>query len=275
MAASAEPASDTVQERLSIVGVPLDPVGPEQARERLRSFLADPWDGRCRHVVTLNPEYVMAARGDAVFATAIAGADLITADGVGVVVAARVLEPAGDRVQRVTGGDLMNWLAAESAPCAASLFLLGGGPGVADEAARRIVEQIPRARIAGSWSDGTASPEDDARTLVRIRASGAKAVAVAYGAPGQVVWIERNRRELAEAGVRVAIGVGGVLDFLAGTKPRAPRLVQRAGLEWLYRLIREPWRWRRQVVLPMFGLRVLIERLWRRGNRTGTIARPK
>jgi N-acetylglucosaminyldiphosphoundecaprenol N-acetyl-beta-D-mannosaminyltransferase len=98
---------------------------------------------------------------------------------------------------------------------------------------------------------------------------------VAYGAPGQVVWIERNRAALAEAGVRVAVGVGGVLDFLAGTKPRAPRLVRRAGLEWLYRLIREPWRWQRQAVLPVFALRVLIEKLWRRGNRAGKLARQK
>jgi N-acetylglucosaminyldiphosphoundecaprenol N-acetyl-beta-D-mannosaminyltransferase len=273
--ASAEPAADEVTERLSILGVPLDPVGPDEARERLRSFLADPWDGRCRHVVTLNPEYVMAASRDPVFARAIAGGDLVTADGIGVAVAAKLLGPDGDRVRRVTGGDLVHWLAAESASSAAPLYLLGGGPGVAAEAARQLQARYPDARIAGWWSDGSPSPEDDARTLNLIRGSGARAVAVAYGAPGQVIWIERNRLALGEAGVRVALGIGGVLDFLAGTKPRAPRLVQRAGLEWSYRLIREPWRWRRQVVLPVFGLRVLIEKLWRRGNRPGRIARPK
>jgi N-acetylglucosaminyldiphosphoundecaprenol N-acetyl-beta-D-mannosaminyltransferase len=125
------------------------------------------------------------------------------------------------------------------------------------------------------WSEGTAAAADDERTLARIRGSGCRVLAVAYGAPGQVIWIERNKRDLAKAGVRVAVGVGGVLDFLAGTAPRAPLVMRRVGLEWLYRLIRQPWRWRRQAVLPVFGLRVLLERLWRRGNRAGKIARQK
>jgi N-acetylglucosaminyldiphosphoundecaprenol N-acetyl-beta-D-mannosaminyltransferase len=113
---------------------------------------------------------------------------------------------------------------------------------------------------------------DDAATLSRIRGSGAKAVAVAYGAVGQVTWIARNRAALGEAGVRIAVGVGGAFDFLAGTAPRAPELLRRVGLEWLYRLVREPWRWRRQLVLPVFALRVVIAWLWRRGNRAEPIA---
>ena len=276
VAVSVEPGSTAGSNRLSILGVPLHAIGSEQARAALRAFLADPWDGQCRHVVTLNPEYVMAAGENAAFAHAIAGADLITADGVGVVLAARVLGgKGGRRVSRVTGVDIVEWLAAESGPLSAPLYLLGGGPGVAEAAAERLRVQWPAARIAGLWSEGTAAAEDDKRTLARIHGSGCRALAVAYGAPGQVIWIERNQRDLAEAGVRVAIGVGGVLDFLAGTAPRAPLVVRRVGLEWLYRLIRQPWRWRRQAVLPVFGLRVLLERLWRRGNRAGKIARQK
>ena len=94
---------------------------------------------------------------------------------------------------------------------------------------------------------------DDAESIARIREREANVVLVGYGAPAQVVWIRRNRDALAEAGVRIAIGVGGALDYLAGTAPRAPELARRLGLEWAYRLAREPWRWRRQLALPMFA----------------------
>ncbi|HEY7033247.1 MAG TPA: WecB/TagA/CpsF family glycosyltransferase [Thermomicrobiales bacterium] len=269
-------AASVDRDRLDILGVPLDAVGSKEARATLRAFLADPWDGRCRHVVTLNPEYVMSARRLPALATGIGNGDLITADGIGVVIAARLLAGTpGKRVERVTGADLVDWLAAESGLLSTPLFLLGGQPGIAEGAARRLTSETPGARIAGCWGGGTPAASDDEQTIARIRDSGARAVLVAYGAPGQVLWIERNRFALAAAGVRVAIGIGGVLDYLAGTAPRAPSVVRRLGLEWLYRLIREPWRWRRQAVLPVFSLRVLLERLWRRGNRAGKIARPK
>jgi N-acetylglucosaminyldiphosphoundecaprenol N-acetyl-beta-D-mannosaminyltransferase len=269
-------AASPDRDRLSILGVPLDLVGADEAGATLYAFLTDPWDGRCRHVVTLNPEYVMMARRHAEFANGIRDADLIVADGVGVVAAARLLAGVTNhRVERVTGTDLVEWLATESETLPAPLFLLGGAAGVAEAAAHRLASRVPAARIAGCWGGGTASEADDEETLALIRESGARAVLVAYGASGQVLWIERNRTALAAAGVRLAIGIGGVLDFLAGTVPRAPSVVRRAGLEWLYRLIREPWRWRRQAVLPVFSIRVLIEWLWRRGNRAGKIARPK
>jgi N-acetylglucosaminyldiphosphoundecaprenol N-acetyl-beta-D-mannosaminyltransferase len=269
-------AASRERRRLSMLGVPLDTVRPAEARAALRAFLADSAGGHCRHVVTLNPEYVMMAQRNRVFFDAVGRGDLIVADGVGVAVAARLLGgAAGRRVERVTGTDLVDWLAVESAPRTAPLFLLGGGPGVAEKAACGLLARIPEARIAGWWGGGTAAERDDEKTMARIRASGARAVLVAYGAPGQVLWIDRNRSALAGAGVQVAIGVGGVLDFLAGNVPRAPSVVRRAGLEWLYRLMREPWRWRRQAVLPVFFVRVLIEWLWRRGNRAGKIARPK
>ena len=83
---------------------------------------------------------------------------------------------------------------------------------------------------------------------------------VGYGAPAQVIWIQRNRAALADAGVRVAVGVGGALDYLAGSVSRAPQLVRASGLEWAYRLVREPWRWRRQLALPIFAF--LVVRTW-------------
>ncbi|MGI8644555.1 MAG: WecB/TagA/CpsF family glycosyltransferase, partial [Thermomicrobiales bacterium] len=88
-------------------------------------------------------------------------------------------------------------------------------------------------------------------------------VCVAYGAPDQVVWIDRNQAALADAGVRLAIGVGGALDYLAGALPRAPAWMRRAGSEWLYRLLCQPWRWRRQLALPCFVVLVIGQRMGR------------
>jgi N-acetylglucosaminyldiphosphoundecaprenol N-acetyl-beta-D-mannosaminyltransferase len=237
------------------------------ARAALRDALGG-GDGRCCHLVTLNPEYVMEARRAPAFAVALRAADLVTADGIGVVVAARLLAGASATgLGRVTGVEIVDWLAAESGPRDAPLFLLGAGPGVAAEAADALRRRHPGARIAGWWAEGSALPKDDTETLVRVAESGARAVAVAYGAPGQVLWIARNQAALAEIGVTVAAGVGGAFDFIAGRVPRAPAIMRRFGLEWLYRLMREPWRWRRQAVLPVFSVLVLREWLVRRIRR--------
>ena len=255
-------------ERIPILGIPLDAVDASAARSFLRGALTEPWNGRCRHIVTLNPEYVMAARRDPAFAGAIHAADLIVADGVGVAVAARWLGATHARgVGRVTGTDLADWAAAESGPMQTPIFLLGGRPGVGAAAAAALARRFPQVRIAGHWAGGSARPEDDASAIARIAAGGARAVLVAYGAPGQVIWIERNRAALAAAGVRLAIGVGGTMDYLAGRVPRAPASVRRLGFEWLYRLAIEPWRGRRQLVLPRFALLAGLTWLWRRGNR--------
>jgi N-acetylglucosaminyldiphosphoundecaprenol N-acetyl-beta-D-mannosaminyltransferase len=237
---------------------------PDEARREIARALDDPWDGRCRHVVTLNPEYVMAARRDPAFAAGIRAADLITADGVGVALAIRLeRNPTGKHLGRVTGVDILGWLADLSVPLQAPLFLLGAAPGVAEEAASALRSRHDGAAIAGVWDDGTPEPDHDQESIARIAASEARAVAVAYGAPGQVLWIERNRAALAEAGVRLAIGVGGSFDYYAGRVPRAPSIVRRLGLEWLYRLVREPWRWRRQMVLPAFAVLVIWDRIRR------------
>lgn len=212
--------------------------------------------GRLLHIATVNPEYVMQARRDDEFRRALAAADLATADGVGVAIAARILgRPAIP--SRVTGLDVLNALAILSGERDAPLFFLGGGTGVGERAGRRVRETYSNARIAGSWSNGSADPRHDDEAIRRIAESGARSVLVAYGAAGQVGWIERNRAALELAGVRVAVGIGGALDYAAGTIARPPAIVRRLGLEWCYRLVREPWRWRRQLALPRFAMLVL------------------
>lgn len=201
-------------------------------------------------VVTLNPEMVMAARRDAALRAILQRADLVVADGVGIVLAARLLGvPAADRAP---GVDLVDALAADSASRGDRLFLLGAAPGVAQRAAAALEPRYSGLRIAGTYS-GTPDSEGDASALQAIRAARPDVVFVAYGVPAQECWIARLRKELGAAGVAVAMGVGGALDILAGDVPRAPRWMRRAGLEWLYRLWREPWRWRRMLALPQFA----------------------
>jgi N-acetylglucosaminyldiphosphoundecaprenol N-acetyl-beta-D-mannosaminyltransferase len=134
------------------------------------------------------------------------------------------------------------------------LFLLGGAEGVAEEAGRILCERYPGLQIAGTCA-GSPAPEEEDEIVGRINASDADILFVAYGAPRQDKWIARNHDRLR---VGVAMGVGGSLDFVTGAQMRAPRWAQGLGLEWLYRLIREPWRWRRQMALPRFFVAAIL-----------------
>jgi N-acetylglucosaminyldiphosphoundecaprenol N-acetyl-beta-D-mannosaminyltransferase len=235
---------------IEILGIPVTGTTEAEVAAWVDRHLAS--NGRVCQIATYNPEYAIAARGNHRFRDALRRCELITADGIGITLAAKL---RGHHLERVTGVRLLELLAATDQP----LFLLGAGPGVAELAARHLIEAHPNARICGWWSEGAPGPAQDAETMERIRASGARIVAVAYGAPGQVLWIDRNRAALSRAGVRIAIGVGGALDYWSGQTPTPPDLVRRFGLEWLWRLVREPSRWRRQLALPQFALLALFE----------------
>jgi N-acetylglucosaminyldiphosphoundecaprenol N-acetyl-beta-D-mannosaminyltransferase len=201
-------------------------------------------------IATVNPEFVMRARVDHEFARVLESADLCLADGSGVVWAARrqgctIKEP-------VTGVDLIPPLAALCARRRLRLFLLGAAPGVADELASRLKAAEPSLEVAAH--SGSPDPSSDAESLALIHSHGSHVLLVAYGAPGQELWIDRVSSRL---GVAVAIGVGGAFDYLTGRVPRAPAWMRRAGMEWLFRLVRQPWRIRRMAVLPIYALRVL------------------
>jgi N-acetylglucosaminyldiphosphoundecaprenol N-acetyl-beta-D-mannosaminyltransferase len=262
VAARADSDSRTLDDAadVNVLGIPVRAASAGAVETEIRGYLSDPWDGKCRQVATVNPEYVMAARSDAEFAAALRTTDLNTIDGIGVLLAAKTISPRARRAERLSGVQLTESLARTSAHDNAPIFLLGAGPGVADAATVVLRSQWPDALFAGSWSAGRPDPADDAAALERIAASGARTLFVAYGATGQVAFIERNRDQLARAGVRLAIGIGGTLDMISGRAPRAPRVVRQFGMEWLFRLIVEPWRWRRQLALPRFVALVVWHR---------------
>lgn len=249
--------------RVSILGVGVDDVTPEETVARLLAWLDEGQRNkeivsRQSHiVVTPNPEMVMLARGDATFARTLAAADLAVPDGVGLLWASRLL---GTPLRAlVPGSQLVPWLAARSAPRGDRWFLLGAAPGVAEEAGQALQARYPGLVIVGTFA-GDGSPAGDAETRAAVQAAGlVDLLLVAYGAPKQEAWMARNR----DLGVPVMIGVGGVFNYLAGRSRQAPRWVWRLGLEWLFRLVTEPWRWRRQAVLPCFALLVLRD-TWQR-----------
>lgn len=218
------------------------------ALARIESFV----DGGGRHVVaTVNPEFVMRAHDDQEFARVLEAADLCLADGSGVVWAARRQGCALARA--VTGVDLIPPLAALCARRRFRLFLLGAAPGVADELAARLRDQHPELHVAAH--SGSPDPISDAETIERIDAERPQVLLVAYGAPKQELWIDRVGKRLD--GASVAMGVGGAFDFLTGRVPRAPLWMRRVGMEWLFRLVNQPWRIRRMAVLPAYALKVL------------------
>ena len=249
--------------RVSLLGLPLDPVDLPGAVERVAALVRA---GGHHQVATLNPEYLIAARYRPAFAAVLRRAALVTADGAGIVLAGRLL---GLPLRgRVTGTDLLPPLARRCAVEGWRPFLLGAAPGVAERAGARLLAEAPGLRLAGVWA-GSPREVEEGEILARLRAARPDLLLVAYGAPAQDLWLARN---LARTPAAVGIGVGGAFDFLSGEVPRAPLPLRRAGLEWAYRLWREPWRARRMLALPAFlvlALRAALAQRLQQGPRMG------
>jgi N-acetylglucosaminyldiphosphoundecaprenol N-acetyl-beta-D-mannosaminyltransferase len=237
-----------------VLGVRVHDVTYDEAIDHIDRFI----DERGSHLVTTpNPEFVMMARSDPSFMALLDRAALAIPDGIGLLWAARF---AGLPFrEHVRGTDLIWRLATHSARAGHRWFLLGAEPGVAELAAAALLRREPELKIVGTYAGISGSSGDlDARAAIAA-SGGADVVLVAYGAPAQEQWIERN---LEPAGIPVGVGVGGVFNYLAGVAPRAPYWMRRLELEWLHRLITQPWRWRRQLALPRFVAAVLFARIW-------------
>jgi N-acetylglucosaminyldiphosphoundecaprenol N-acetyl-beta-D-mannosaminyltransferase len=228
----------------TVLGVRVDDVTyPEALTLLLRAI-----DSRTPTVVTTpNPEIVMLAHRESDFCAVLNRAALNIPDGIGLLLAARL---AGQRLrEHVQGTDLVLLLAAESARLGHRWFLLGGASDSAARAAEALRTRFPGLQVVGA-DGGSPSLADDRWVRERITANGpVDVILVAYGAPKQERWLDRN---LASLGIPVGIGVGGVFNYLTGDAPRAPVWLRRIHFEWLHRLITQPWRWRRQLALPVF-----------------------
>jgi N-acetylglucosaminyldiphosphoundecaprenol N-acetyl-beta-D-mannosaminyltransferase len=228
-----------------VLGCPVDVVTMPEAVRRLVDIVERHRRDPATHpalVVTLNPEMVMLARRDGEFRTALESSALIVPDGIGIVRALRRRGHPG--ANRVGGADLINAYLPEAERRAHRIALVGGAPGVARAARDRMITAHPRLRVVAASAGAP-----DATTAVRLYEARPDVVLAAFGAGRQEQFLERN---LVRIGAGAGIGVGGSLDFLAGRVRRAPALVRGAGLEWAWRLAMQPWRIRRQAVLPVY-----------------------
>jgi N-acetylglucosaminyldiphosphoundecaprenol N-acetyl-beta-D-mannosaminyltransferase len=230
--------------RYQALGVPFHPVTKAKARTLLHQAMAE---NSLTFVVTLGTEMVMAAQHDDEFRDVVNKADLVVPDGIGLVFAARL---AGlEAPERVTGVDLLAELINGAKP-EDSFFFFGSAPGVAAKAVENLKDAFGEFTCAGIL-DGFV--KDESLVVETICAARPTALFVALGFPRQEHFLARHRQRFEEAGVRVCVGVGGSFDAYAGTVERAPVWVQRIHFEWLYRLWKQPSRWRRMLVLPQFA----------------------
>ena len=239
--------------RTKALGLPVDGITYEQWIEVIGAWIAEA--SGARHICTVNPEFIMIARRDPIFRHILTRADLCVPDGVGLLWACRHL---GSPIpERVTGSDGVPLIARHAAEKGWRIFFLGAAEGVAARAAEILRSQFSGLQVAGCHAGSPAEAEED-EIVAMINRSAADILLVAYGAPRQDKWIARN---LPRLDVNVAMGIGGSLDFIAGVVPRAPLWMRRNGIEWLYRLLRQPWRLRRMTRLPRFVIAV-----WREGR---------
>ena len=231
-----------------VLGVPFDAVTMDEAVEKAKKLLKE--EGQ--HIIcTPNPEIVMEAQNDKVLNSILHEADLVVPDGIGVVWASKYSEIR--LTERVAGFDLTQNLMADLAATGETFYFFGGAPGVASTAARKMMKKYPGLKVVGVHN-GYFDEKEEKRIIQDIKEKAPSILLVGLGAPKQEKWIYDNLRL---TGAKVAIGVGGSFDVMAGNVKRAPKIFQKLGLEWFHRLITQPTRWRRMMRLPKFALTVL------------------
>lgn len=231
---------------ISILGVPITDASESEILEYVLDSLVK--HKKKGYMVTPNPEMVVYAQSHSSFKTILEHATISLPDGVGVTIAAKLL---GTPLKgRITGVDFMKNACKESVRKTATIGLLGAGPGIAEKTADCLRKMYPGIAIVFAGSE---LPIDHQKFPKHI-----DLLFVAYGHPKQEEWISNH---LAELPVTIAMGVGGAFDYLSGEVMRAPGVIRRLGLEWLFRLIRQPWRWKRQLALFTFIYLICKERM--------------
>ena len=234
--------------RIDVLGVSFDDLTMDEAVEIALGFMQE---RRACYACTPNPEIVMAAKGDASLRAALSVAELVLADGVGITKAAAML--GTPLKSRVPGIDFASNVISRLAQRGGSVYLLGAKPLVAEAAAEKLTQTYPGIVIAGT-NDGYFT--DDAPVIEKINAASPDFLMVCLGSPKQELWMSANAGRLS---CGLMAGLGGSLDVLAGNVQRAPETWRRLGLEWLYRVIKEPKRLGRVMKLPAFVLEAAAE----------------
>ncbi len=245
---------------IDVLGVRVDDVSWDEMLQAVVRFVER---GGAHRIATVNVEYVMAARRDPEFAAILRRTDLNVPDSAGVLMAARWL--GHPLRERVTGSDGIYRIAETCARHGLRLFLFGARPGVAEQVAEILQGRFPGLIVCGTQAGSENAqvvdgPENEA-IADRIRQAGTDVLLIAYPQIPQEKWLSHN---LERAGAKAAMGVGAAFDFVAGVQKRAPKGWQRFGLEWLYRLLQQPWRWRRMLALPYAAWLVFWQKFKRR-----------
>ncbi len=236
--------------KVNILGVNIDKVTVSEACDAIFDMLEE---NRPHHIFTPNSEIIMKAYKDEEFKNILNSADLLTADGIGVVYASRFLQ--NPIKERAAGYDIACKVIEKIAKSGHKLFLLGGREGVGELASHNLSKKYPFIQIVGTHH-GYFKAEDEPEIIRQINESRADIVFVCLGAPAQEKWIAKNSKK---TNARVFMGVGGCLDVIAGEVERAPDKWCSLGLEWLYRLIKQPSRIFRMSALPKFVLTVVTK----------------
>lgn len=232
---------------INILGVNVSNITMKQAKEKFVEFLNG---DKLSAIYTPNSEIIDYATKHEDYLKVLNNAEMITPDGIGVVYAAKIL---GDPIEeRIAGIDLIYEVLPILAEQGKSVYLLGAKPGIAEIAGKKLAEKYKGLVIAGTH-DGYF--KDDEEVIEEINAACPDFLLVCIGFPKQEMWIDKYKDRL---NAKVAIGAGGTLDVFAGTVQRAPEFYQKHGIEWLYRLIKQPSRFVRMLSLPKFGLKVVF-----------------
>lgn len=246
-------------EYIEIFGVKIHNITFQEAVDQVKSYLK----GESLKVIyTPNPEIIMGAKENEKLRNLLNNGNLITADGIGLIYASKIKRKP--LKERVTGYDLSLKLLDIANENGYSLYLLGGKDGVAKKAAENINRDYPNVRIAGyhhgyfkGSHTGNVGHEDERKIIEDINSSNPDIIFVGLGFPKQEIWIDSNKDKIRG---KVIIGNGGVMDILSGNLSPTPDIIRKLGFEWLHRLLREPSRLKRQMVLPKFMIKVILSK---------------
>lgn len=242
--------------RIEILGVPVDNVSMQQSLDLVEELISE---GGSHSIIAVNPEKVIKAQQDPYLAKRLASARLLIPDGIGVVLAARILGLA--KMKRVAGAELMPEICGLANDNGYRIFLFGASPEVNQKARENLEIRYPDIQIVGN-RDGFLKEEDMPSLVQQINETEAQILFIALGSPKQELWMEKY---LPQLNVNVCQGVGGTFDVISGNVRRAPYIFRKLHLEWMYRLLANPKRILRQTALPKFVYQVVMRKVNRGG----------